>query len=280
MAKSRRHLWLEALLTHSILIALCASALFPVAYALSTSFKPEDEVLTAPPTLLPSRWSLEGYATVLVHSDMLRIYLPNTLINATVTSLLVVTLAALTAYTFSRYRFRYSRILEWSILGLMMLPGVTYIIPYYRMAGQLGLLNTHTFMIAIYTAWGLPLAVWIIRSFIDAIPMELEEAAQIDGGTALQTIRYIVLPLARPGLLAAGLIVFVETWNEFLMAVVLLSGDSRTATVGLYDFQSLYDTDYHVLTAASVVIMIPVLVIFLAIHRQFFRAMLTGGLKG
>jgi arabinogalactan oligomer/maltooligosaccharide transport system permease protein len=280
MVKGRYRHWLDAILAHSVLGIVCVVALFPIAYTLATSLKPESEVLTSPPTLLPTQWSSDGYKTVLFHSDMLRVYLPNTFINASLTAVLVVTLAALSAYTFSRHQFRYSRTLEWAILGLMMLPGVTYIIPYFRIAGQLNLLNTHTFIIAVYSAWGLPLAIWIIRSFIDAIPFELEEAALIDGCTPLQTLRFIVLPLAAPGLLAAGLIVFVETWNEFLMAVVLLTGDAKTATVGLYDFQSIYNIDYHVLTAASIVIMIPVLIIFLAIHRQFFRAMLTGGLKG
>jgi ABC-type glycerol-3-phosphate transport system permease component len=270
----------SGVVTHFTLGAFSLLALFPVVYTLMTSFKTGDAVLTSPPTFFPAEWSLEGYRAVLFRSDMLRVYLPNTLINSTVSAGLVVVLAALSAYTFSRHRFRGSRALEWVILGLMMMPGLTYIIPYYRMAGQLNLLNTHTFIIAVYTTWGLPFAIWIVRSFIDSIPRELEEAALIDGCTPLQSIRYIVLPLAAPGLLAAGLIVFVDTWNEFLMAVVLLSGDGRTATVGLYDFQSLYDVDYHILTAACIVMMVPVLVIFLALHRQFFRAMMTGGLKG
>ena len=280
MVKSPLSARVNSISTHLVLGIFSLLALFPVAYTLGTSFKTGDTVLTSPPALFPTEWSLDGYRTVLFQSDMLRIYLPNTLLNASATSLFVAVLAALSAYTFSRHRFYGSRTLEWVILGLMMMPGLTYIIPYYRLGGTLDLLNTHTYIIAIYTTWGLPLAIWIIRSFIDAIPVELEEAALIDGATALQSIRYIILPLATPGLVAAGLIVFVDTWNEFLMAVVLLSGDARTATVGLYDFQSLYEIDYHVLSAACIIMMLPVLAIFLALHRQFFRAMMTGGLKG
>lgn len=279
MIKPKPIIWIDNLTTHFVLGVFSVIAIFPVLYAFVTSFKTEGSLLTTPPTFFPDTWSLDAYRTVLFESNMLSQYLPNTLINSTVSAIGVVTLAALTAYTFSRYQFWGSHILEWSILGLMMVPGLTFIIPYYYIGGQFDLLDKHAFIISIYTAWGLPFAIWIIRSFIDAIPIELEEAALIDGCTPLQSIQYIVLPLATPGLIAAGMMVFVDTWNEFLMAVILLSGDNKTAAVGLYDFQSQYEIAYHVLTAACIVMMIPVLVIFLILHRQFFNTILQGGIK-
>lgn len=280
MIKPKSLVWFDTITTHFILGLFAVIALFPIVYALVTSFKTEGELLTSPPTFFPQTWSLEGYRTVLFESRMVSEYLPNTLINSSISAITVVTLAALTAYTFSRYRFRGSKLLEWSILGLMMVPGLTFILPYYYIGGKFDLLDRHSFIISIYTAWGLPFAIWIIRSFIDAIPIELEEAALIDGCTPLQSIRYIVLPLATPGLIAAGIMVFVDTWNEFLMAVILLTGDNKTAAVGLYDFQSQYEIAYHVLTAACVVMMIPVLIVFLLLHRQFFNTMLHGHTKG
>jgi ABC-type glycerol-3-phosphate transport system permease component len=265
--------------THIALAIFAIAALFPVVYTLMTSFKTQGGVLTDPPTFFPQEWSVDGYATVF-NSDMIRHYLPNTFVNSSVSAVAVVVLASLAAYTFSRYKFRGSRLLELFILGLMMIPGLTFIVPYYRMASELGLLGGGQFIIAVYIAGGLPFAIWIVRSFIDSIPVELEEAAMIDGATPIQALRYVVLPLAMPGLIAAFLLVFVDTWNEFLWAVVLLAGDARTATVGLYDFQSQFEIAYHVWTAACIVIMTPALVVFLVLRKRFFEAMLQGAVKG
>ncbi len=279
MVTSRFTRTFDRVSTHTILTIFALIALFPVLYTLMTSFKTQNGVLTDPPTFFPQEWTLEGYQTVF-NSDMLRHYLPNTFINSSVSSLLVVVLASLAAYTFSRYKFPGSRVLEFAILGVMMIPGLTFIIPYYRMASDLDMLGSGQFIIAVYTAWGLPFAVWIIRSFIDSIPIELEEAALIDGAGPLQALRHVVLPLALPGLIAAFLLIFVDTWNEFLFAVILLTGDARTATVGLYDFQSQYEIAYHVWTAACIIIMTPVLVVFLLLRKRFFEAMLQGAVKG
>ncbi|MCC7209010.1 MAG: carbohydrate ABC transporter permease [Anaerolineae bacterium] len=301
----------DRITTHLLLGLFAVIAVFPIAYTFATSFKDQNGVLTKPPTFFPSSADLtaslslepgmsaadflarglqdfpnnlslllpEAYRVV-INSDMTRHYLPNSIINSTLSSILVVILASLASYTFSRYRFRGSRALELAILGLMMIPGLTNLIPLRRIGAELGILSTHELMVLVYTAGGLPFAIWIVKSFFDAIPIELEEAALIDGCTPLQALRYVVIPLAMPGMLAAFLLMFVDTWNEFLAALVLLSGTARTVTVGLYDFQSSFEIAYHVWTAACIMIMLPVLILFVALRRQFFQAMLQGALKG
>ncbi|HRE46598.1 MAG TPA: carbohydrate ABC transporter permease [Aggregatilineales bacterium] len=272
----------DTLTTHLILGLFALFALFPIIYTLMTSFKngsTENGVLTRPPTLFPQQVSLEGYQTVF-NSDMVKHFIPNSLINSVVSSVMVVVVASLAGYTFSRYRFRGSRVLEFMILGLMMIPGLTNLIPLYKMASDAGMLDRHEFIIAVYTAGGLPFAIWIIRSFFETIPLELEEAALIDGCSPLGALIRVVVPLAMPGLMAAFLLMFVDTWNEFLAALALLSGTARTVTVGLYDFQSSYEIAYHVWTAACVLIMAPVMLLFLALRRHFFEAMLQGAVKG
>ena len=260
---------------------------FPVAYALMTSFKSRDEVLTNPPTFFPKVWTTEGYQILLYGNNgfdvppLIPYQIPNTFINSFFSSVLTVLIAALAAYTFSRYHFRGSGALQLTILGLIMVPGLTNLIPLYRIASDLRLLNTHSFIIAVYTAGGLPFSIWIIKSFFDTIPIELEEAALIDGCTPFQALRYVVAPLSMPGLLSAFLLMFVDTWNEFLAALVLLSDErAKTATVGLYNFQTSFEIYYHVWAAACIVIMVPVLVIFLLLRRTFFQALLQGALKG
>ncbi len=279
MVRSPREKRLDTLTTHTILLIIGLVFIFPVFYTLMTSFKSKGEVLTKPPTIMPSTFSLEGYETVINESGMVRTYLPNTFINSFFSSILVVPLAGLAAYTFSRYRFRGSRTLEILILSLMMIPRLTNLLPLYQMASDADLLNTHTLMVAVYTAGGLPFSIWIVKAFFDAIPVEMEEAALIDGCTPFGALWRIVVPLALPGLFAAFLLNFVDTWNEFLFAVVLAISN-KTATVGLYDFQSSFETAYHVWAAAAIIIMIPVLAVFLALRNVFFRAMLDGALRG
>ncbi|MDX2138087.1 MAG: carbohydrate ABC transporter permease [Chloroflexota bacterium] len=279
MVRPRWEKRLDTLSTHVILFSLALVFIFPVLYTLMTSLKSRGDVLTSPPSFLPREWSLEAYDTVINGSNMMREYLPNTFINSFGSSLLIVPLAGLAAYTFTRYKFPGSRVLEILILGLMLIPGLTNLLPLYRMASEWRLLNTNEIMILVYTAGGLPFSIWIVRSFFESIPIELEEAAQIDGCTPLAALWYIVVPLALPGLFAAFLLNFVDTWNEFLAAVVLAIQD-KTATVGLYDFQSSFEIAYNVWAAAAIVIVIPVLIVFLALRRVFFRAMLEGALKG
>jgi ABC-type glycerol-3-phosphate transport system permease component len=253
---------------------------FPVAYALMTSFKTKGDVITAPPTFFPPTWSLEGYLQVF-RSDMLTYYLPNTAINALGSSLLTVPIAAFAAYALSRYKFRGNRWVLIFVLTLMMIPGLTNLVALYRLGSRLDLLSTHTIMILVYTAGGLPFTIWIMKVFFDAIPRELEEAAYIDGCSPLQSLWYVVTPLALPGLFAGFLLMMVDTWNEFLAAVILLSSnESRTAMVGLYDFQSSFEVAYHVQTAACIVIMLPVVILFVFGRRTFFNAMMEGALKG
>ncbi len=292
MVRPRYRQITEFISTHAILGAFALLFIFPIAYTFTTSFKSQLEVRTNPPLFFPQQWVLDGYQQVL-HSDMLRFYLPNTFINSFGSSMLTVALAGLAGYAFSRYKFRGSGALQIAILGLIMIPGLTNLVPIYKVASDLrrllvgtsGILTlsefTYSMMIGIYTAGGLPFTIWIVKTFFDTIPIELEEAALIDGCNPLQTLRYIVVPLARPGLVAAFLLMFVDTWNEFLAAVLLLNNNQlQTATVGLYTFQSSFEIAYHVWMAACILIMLPVAILFLLLRRTFFSAMLQGALKG
>jgi ABC-type glycerol-3-phosphate transport system permease component len=279
LVTSRLRKFIDKGLTHLLLGTISIMMLFPVIYIAMTSFKTKGDVLTSPATFFPPTWSFDGYRQVL-NSNMLRYYLPNTFVNSMASSLLVTPIAGLAGYTFSRYKFWGSRWLELGILSVMMLPGLTNLIPLYRMASDLNLLSTNAVMIAVYVGGELPFGVWIIRSFFDNIPYELEEAALVDGATPFGALLHIVLPLAAPGIFSAFLFSFVNTWNDFLAALVLLSkASSKTATVGLLDFQSQFEVSYHVQAAACVLIALPVVVLFILTNRILFRAMIGGALK-
>jgi ABC-type glycerol-3-phosphate transport system permease component len=280
MVRSQQQRFLDGALVNTLLILVALVSIFPVAYAFSTSFKSKAEVISKPPFFFPQEWSSNGYEQIF-KSDLLKYHLPNTVINASVSSILIVVFGTLAAYAFSRYKFRGNRALQILILGLIMIPSLTNLVALYRMATQIRLLNTNVLMIVIYLATGLPFGLWIIKAAIDGIPIEVEESARIDGCGPLQVIWYIVVPLAVPGLVTAFLMEFVYYWNEFLVAVVMLNANTaKTATIGLLDFQRSYEQAYHVWMAGSVIIITPVLITFFVLRRQFFRAMLQGAIKG
>lgn len=270
----------DEIITHGLLIFFSIIMLFPVLLSLMTSFKTKTDVMILPPKFFPPHWTLEGYIKVF-QSDLLPIYMPNSAINAFVSTIVTVVLASFAAYGFSRFKFRGSRALQLSILGLMMIPGVTNLVSYYRLGSQLGILSTHLIMVLVYTGFELPFGLLILKNFFDAIPIDLEEAAKIDGCKSIQVLWHILIPLSLPGLFVAFLLILVYTWNEFLFAVTLLSANTaRTAMVGLYDFQTSFEVAYHALSAASIIVLLPILVVFILGRKTFFRAMMEGALKG
>ncbi len=271
---------LDRVMVNLLLSAICFFMIYPVAYSFMTSFKTQGAVLTSPPSFFPRNITLEGYKAV-INSDMFTIYLPNTAFNAVVAAMVVMPAAALAAYSFSRYRYKWSKPLQVTILGLMMIPGLTNLVAIYRLGSMFDLMNTHLIIILIYSAGGIPFTIWIMKAFFDAIPKGMEDAAKIDGCTPLMSLWYVVIPLSLPGLMSGFLLNFVKFWNEFLVAVIMLSDNSaRTATVGLYDFQSQYEIAYHILNAACILIMLPVVLTFIFARKYFFKAMLDGALKG
>lgn len=266
---------LERTATYIILLLINVGITFPTIAIVLTSFKSREHVITAPPTLFPATWSLNGYQQVF-QSDMLTSYLPNTIVNALVSSIITVLIAAPAGYVFARYTFRGSRLLQLAALGVMMIPGLTNLIPLYRLASDFSLLNSNTIMILYHIGGGLPFSIWIARGFFEHIPRELEEAALIDGATPSEVLVHILLPLALPGIFAVFLFNLVEAWNELMAAIVFLhTTASKTATVGLLDFQSQFEVAYHVQAAACVVIALPMVVLFIVSHRLFFRGLGT-----
>jgi ABC-type glycerol-3-phosphate transport system permease component len=297
-------------LVNLALIVISAMMLLPVATTLLISFKQERDVIRKPPVFFPCdtatsafdpracRWAVEGYERVLapkpggwllgftLTGNLIRTYIPNTLLYAMSASLLVVTLAGMAGYAFSRYRFRGHRFLMVSILAITGIPLLTNLLALYQMGvdlrrAQLPFYDERFFMILVYTGFFLPLSVWIAKGFFDTIPRELEEAAFIDGCSALGGLTRIIMPLALPGLMAIFLLTFVNVWNEFIAGYLLLAkNELKPAMFGLYDFLSQNIINFQVIAAACVMIALPVVVLFLFTRNIFFRAMVDGAVKG
>ena len=300
----------ERLLVNLTLILVVLFAMIPIAATVLVSFKKEQDVTRKPPVILPCdtsdgsfdiracRWSVEGYSRVLapkpsssfpgftLTGNMIRTYIPNTLLYAATTSFLVVLFAGLSGYAFSRYRFRGHRLLLVSILAITGVPLLTNLLALYQMGVKLRkadipFYDDRVFIVVVYVGFFLPLSVWIAKGFFDAIPRELEEAALIDGCSPLGVLWRIIMPLAAPGLTAVFLLTFVGVWNEFIAGYLLISrNDHKTVMFGLYDFLGQNIINLQVLAAACILIALPIVILFLFTRRTFFRAMVDGAIKG
>ena len=296
-------------LIHAALILICAITMIPIALTVITSFKLQKDITRNPPVLLPCdtetlsfdpaacRWSVEGYQRVLapqpsnsifgfdITGKLIRLYLGNTLLYATATALFVVALAITSGYAFSRYRFRGHRALMTSILVITGVPLLTNILALYQMGITLrksGMpYDDRFFIVLVYVGLFLPLSVWIAKGFFDAIPRDLEEAAQIDGCSRIGALFRIILPLTVPGMVAIFLLTFVNVWNEFLAGYLLIGkNDYKPVMFGLYDFLGQNIINLQVIGAACILISLPIILLFLFFRRSFFVAMIEGSVKG
>ncbi|MCB8881448.1 carbohydrate ABC transporter permease [Acidisoma cellulosilytica] len=266
---------------YGVLIAFSAFCLFPFLWMLDTAFKPIDEVLSTTPSFLIRHPTLVNFATVLLHSPFL-IYLRNSIIVSGFSTLVTMVSSTFCAYVLSRWpRQSPVRVVAGALLASQMIPGVLLLVPLYMTMRDLGLLSTYLSLIIVYCTFMVPLAVFMLRSFFDALPVELEEAAELDGCSRPAFLIRILLPLSVPGLLATGLFGFVTAWNEFMFGYVLINDDAhRTLTPGIMLFRGAHSTDWGSLMAASVLTILPVAVSFLYLQRFLSGGLSVGAVKG
>lgn len=219
-----------------LIIGICAFSLFPIMWCLSTSLKPESQIYEVPPRWIPREVTWVHYGQILRDSNMLH-YFKNTVILATGTTLITMTVSVLAAYGFSRYKFTGSRCLIWTILFARVLPRVAVIIPYYIILKELKMINTYPGLILVYLTICLPVAVWMLKGYFDNLPIEVEEAAVVDGCSPFRVLVEIVIPMCKPILATVAMNAFVLSWNEFLFALTMTDGKAmRPISVGLAFF--------------------------------------------
>ncbi len=256
-----------------------AAVLLPLFWMVSVSLKPGEEPFAVPARLWPESPTLENYAAAF--RPEFRTYFVNTAVVSSLTVVITVGLGLLAAYAFSRVRTRTVAVLLSLVVLAQMFPHSAIIIPIYKLMLAADLLNTYTSLVIAYVSVTLPVAIWILHAFLAKMPESLEEAANIDGATPLRTFVDIVVPLSRPGVLATGVYVLVVTWQEFLFALSFTSTmERRTLPVGLNDFIGQYGIRYGELMASSVLVSLPVVVIFFVLQRHFVAGLTVGAVKG
>ncbi len=253
---------------------------FPFLWMLSTSLKRSSEVFATPPTLVPRHLTLGNFARLLTETNFTT-YFRNSLTVSCATVALTLGVSALGAYGLTRFRFRGRETIAGLILLTYMFAPIMIIIPFYIVVKQLGLVNTHLALVLSYTTFCLPFCLWLLRAFFQSVPLELEEAALVDGAHRGRAVWHVVLPLALPGIIAAGIFTFILAWNDFLFALVLISSDElKTLPVGVNDLFNATIVDWGMITAAGVMITVPTVGFFAGVQRYLIRGWGSGGLKG
>ena len=203
----------------------------------------------------------------------------NSTIVAAVTVLIAIPVATCSAYSFSRFRLKGETAILVTILATQFVPAVVIVLPFFLMFRDIGLLDTRIGLILINLAIVMPFAIWMIKGFIDGIPIDTEEAALVDGSTRLQVIRNIVLPMAAPGVITSGIFCFIIAWNEFLFALILTNREAVTLPIGLALFRAEEGDLWNLLSAAGIIIMAPMFVLALGIRRYFVQGMTMGAVR-
>lgn len=269
--------WLASGATYLVLALLSVFCLVPFAWLFEAAFDPKASLYIQ----MPSRLTLDNFGRAFNQSGALSL-LTNSLIMGLGAVVIVVICATLAGYTLSRLQFRLKRVLMYSILLAQLIPITATIVPIYTIFIDLHLIDTYRGMILILATYQLPLALWIMKSFFDAVPRELEEAARTDGAGSLRTIFSIVVPLALPGVSAAALFTFINAWGEFTLPLILLSSqDKLPLSLGIYrSFQAYYIVDYGQLTAMSLLYLAPSLLFFIITRRYLMRVTVVGATTG
>jgi multiple sugar transport system permease protein len=253
---------------------------FPLAWMLSTALKPSGEIFATPPTLLPRAVTLENFQRLFQETNFLT-YFGNSVAVSLATVLLTLAVSALGAYGLTRFAFPGRERVAGLILMTYMFAPIMIIIPFYILVKQLGIVNTRLALVLSYTTFCLPFCLWLLRAFFQSIPLELEEAALVDGAGLGRAVWYIVLPLALPGIIAAGIFTFILAWNDFLFALVLITSEElKTLPVGVNDLFNATIVDWGMIMAAGVVITVPTVAFFVAVQRYLIQGWGAGGVKG
>ena len=260
----------------SVLLLLGA---FPLFWMLSTSLKPSGEIF-ATPTLVPRHATLGNFVQLLAETNF-AVYFKNSVIVSLTTVVVTLAASAAGAYALTRFAFRGRDTVIRLILATYMFAPIMIIIPFYILVRQLGLVNTRLALVLSYTTFCLPFCLWLLRAFFAGVPLELEEAAMVDGANRARAAWYVTLPLALPGLIAAGIFTFILAWNDFLFALVLITSDElKTLPVGVNDLFKATIVDWGMIMAAGVVITVPTNGFFVAVQRYLIQGWGAGGLKG
>ncbi len=264
---------------HAILLLFVLIAVYPAINVLTISIRPGNQLRTTSLAIIPENWTLASYQELFTEQPFL-LWMKNSLMVSGLVTLTGVALAALGGYAFSRYQFVGKRATLLAILTTQMFPATMLLLPLYILIARLHLVNTFMGLMVFYTATALPFCLWQMKGFYDTIPVSLEEAACIDGCSRWATFYRVTLPLAVPGLVITALFSFMTAWSEYIVAAqILQERDIFTLPLGLKSFQASMSTDWGLYAAASVLVSLPVVIVFTLLSRYLVSGLTLGSVK-
>ena len=266
--------WTRQLLAFVVIAAI----LLPIFWIMLTAFKQPRDVYS----LSNALWftpTLENFKTIFEHPWNLGSKLFNSFVVAGGTVLIAMPLALCSAYAFSRFEFPFKQTLFLAIIASQFIPAAVVVLPYFLMFKALGWLDTRSALILVNLSIVLPYAVWMIKGFIDAVPVEMEESAMVDGASRLRVLWEMVVPVALPGVITAAVFSFTLTWNEFLFALILTKQDALTLPIGLIGFRTERGDLWELMASAGMIITLPMILISLVVHKQFIGSLTAGSTK-
>ncbi|MGB2993960.1 MAG: carbohydrate ABC transporter permease [Paenisporosarcina sp.] len=260
------------------LVVFVFFVMFPFIWVFLTSIKPPGEIFNNF-KWFTSNPSLESYENALTNRPLVR-YMMNSFIISSLTTIIAIGFASIAAYALTRLPIRFKGLILGVILAASMFPQIAIISPIYNFITAVGLRNSYMGLVIPYITISLPLAIWILATFFQKIPWELEESAKLDGATPFQTFRKVIFPLAAPGVFTTGILVFIAAWNEYLFALTINTEDTwRTVPVGISFYQSQFTIPWGDISAATVIVTIPIVILVLIFQRRIVAGLTSGSVK-
>jgi len=271
---------IRLLLTNLFFILICFACLIPIMYALSVSLNTGNSMLSSHFSFIPERFTWDNYRTVLFEKPFF-LWLKNSVLLALFTVIVSLAVGVPAAYAFSRYRFKGRDHMLYILLLLNAFPSILSMFALYRLLRPIGLVNSYLGLILIYTGSMTIFSLWNMKGYFDTIPVDIEQAAQIDGANDYQIVTKIVLPLAKPTIIVTAVLVLLSVWNDYIFAINFMSGAEKyTLAVGLYSLQATdYTRNWPLFSAASLLASLPALIIFFLIQKHMRSGLTAGGVK-
>lgn len=264
----------------TVVVITVVVSFFPVVWLALTSLKSAADIYAWPLVLWPDPFTIENYTRIFQESRELLRYILNSFVVASATTLLILSIGGVAGYSLTRLTYRGRGLILLGMLAVSMFPPIALLPSLFDVFLRMGMLNTYPALVLAHAGLYLPTAVWILSSFYRTIPMDLEEAARIDGASTLRIFWSVILPLSTPGLIATGLIVFIMSWNEFPLALVIGSTDAmRTAPVGISLFPGEFSFPWEIISAATILAVLPVVIISAVFQHRIIGGLTAGATK-
>jgi arabinogalactan oligomer/maltooligosaccharide transport system permease protein len=277
--KGRERIRLSAV--HLVLILVCFISMVPILYALSVSLSAQNSLLSTEFTFIPRELTLKSYGAVLLEKPVL-LWLRNSLLLAVSTVVVSLTFAIPAAYAFSRFRFPGKKTILYLLLILNAFPSILSMLAIYKLLSTMGLMDSKLGLVIIYAGTMSIFGLWNLKGYFDTIPNEIEEAGKMDGASDLQLVMKIILPLAKPSIIVVMVMILIFVWNEYIFAITFMTGaQNYTLAGGLYSLQATeMSGNWPIFSAASLLISLPILIIFFKFQRHMVSGLTVGGVKG